>query len=101
MIEEVPAIRPKTRCHAPLVYTYQWLNYRLFRKQEYDKYFSDLGITNTTIYPQRLVDTSPEAEYLEHVVAVFACPPNSYSGVKDPVDLGSILCNYYYLFLID
>ncbi|XP_026462763.1 uncharacterized protein LOC113365412, partial [Ctenocephalides felis] len=57
------------------------------KKQEYDKYFSDLGITNTTIYPQRLVDTSPEAEYLEHVVAVFACPPNSYSGVKDPVDL--------------
>lgn len=57
------------------------------RKREYEKYFQHLGMTNIVLHSDRLIDTPPDASYLEEVVAVFATPPNSYSAVSDPVDL--------------
>lgn len=44
-------------------------------------------MTNVVIYSDRLIDSPPDASYLEEVTAVFATPPNSYSAVTDPVDL--------------
>lgn len=57
------------------------------RKEEYENYFSELGMTNIIIYSDRFIDTSPENPCLEEVSAVFATPPNSYSAVADPIDL--------------
>lgn len=44
-------------------------------------------MTNVSIFADRLVDVSPDANCMEEVVAVFATPPNSYSAVSDPIDL--------------
>ncbi|KAJ3641305.1 hypothetical protein Zmor_027817 [Zophobas morio] len=57
------------------------------RKGEYESYLSELGMTNVLIFSDRLIDVSPDANYMEEVVAVFATPPNSYSAVNDPIDL--------------
>nr|CAH7756823.1 unnamed protein product [Callosobruchus chinensis] len=57
------------------------------RKNDYERYFRDLGMTNVIIFSDRLIDTPPDATYMEEVVAVFATPPNSYSAVVDPIDL--------------
>ncbi|KAJ9581286.1 hypothetical protein L9F63_023536, partial [Diploptera punctata] len=57
------------------------------RKEEYEEYLRQLGITNTQVYAERFVDISSESAILENVVAVLATPPNTYSGVIDPVDL--------------
>ncbi|KAG5898472.1 hypothetical protein JTB14_015476 [Gonioctena quinquepunctata] len=57
------------------------------RKSEYERYFSELGMSNIIIFSDRLIDTPPDAHYMEEVVAVFATPPNSYSAVVDPIDL--------------
>ncbi|KAK6626085.1 hypothetical protein RUM43_006389 [Polyplax serrata] len=54
---------------------------------EYQTYIHDLGINNCEIYAQRFADLHPEAAVLENLVAVLATPPNSYTGVTDPVDL--------------
>nr|XP_015839700.1 PREDICTED: uncharacterized protein LOC659893 isoform X3 [Tribolium castaneum] len=57
------------------------------RKVEYEAYLSRLGMTNVAVFADRLIDVSPDANYMEEVVAVFATPPNSYSAVCDPIDL--------------
>ncbi|KAJ8958311.1 hypothetical protein NQ318_017457, partial [Aromia moschata] len=57
------------------------------RKNEYENYFKELGLTNIEIFVDRLIDTPLDAPYMEEVVAVFATPPNSYSAVSDPIDL--------------
>ncbi|RZC38122.1 methyltransferase NSUN7, partial [Asbolus verrucosus] len=57
------------------------------RKIEYEDYLNQLGMTNVLIFSDRLIDVSPDANYMEEVVAVFATPPNSYSAVNDPIDL--------------
>jgi hypothetical protein len=57
------------------------------RKLEYEDYFNQLGMTNVLIFSDRLIDVSPDANYMEEVVAVYATPPNSYSAVNDPIDL--------------
>ncbi|CAH1126392.1 unnamed protein product [Ceutorhynchus assimilis] len=57
------------------------------RKPEYEHYFTELGVTNIRIFADRLIDSPPDASYMEEVVAVFATPPNSYSAVTDPIDL--------------
>lgn len=57
------------------------------KKLEYEDYLNDLGMTNVAIFADRLIDVSPDANYFEEVVAVFATPPNSYSAVNDPIDL--------------
>lgn len=46
-----------------------------------------MGINNCEIYAQRFADLHPEAAVLENLIAVLATPPNSYTGVTDPVDL--------------
>ncbi|PSN54872.1 hypothetical protein C0J52_12418 [Blattella germanica] len=57
------------------------------RKEEYEEYLRELGVTNTEVHAEKFVDISSESEILENVVAVLATPPNTYSGVIDPVDL--------------
>lgn len=42
---------------------------------------------NVEVRAERFVDVSSESALLENVVAVLATPPNTYSGVTDPVDL--------------
>ncbi|XP_044729702.1 putative methyltransferase NSUN7 [Chrysoperla carnea] len=57
------------------------------RKQEFENYMNNIGADNINVYAERLVDVSPDSSFLEHVTAVFATPPNSYSAVTDPIDL--------------
>ncbi|XP_069681208.1 putative methyltransferase NSUN7 [Periplaneta americana] len=57
------------------------------RKEEYQDYLRSLGVTNTVVHSERFVDIVPGSDMLENVVAVLATPPNTYSGVIDPVDL--------------
>ncbi|KAL3278493.1 hypothetical protein HHI36_013812 [Cryptolaemus montrouzieri] len=57
------------------------------RKDEYETYLNELGMTNVVIYSDRLVDIGFESLSMEEVVAVYATPPNSYSAVTDPIDL--------------
>lgn len=58
-----------------------------YRLLEYQTYIHELGINNCEIYAERFADLHPEAAVLENLVAVLATPPNSYTGVTDPVDL--------------
>jgi hypothetical protein len=46
-----------------------------------------LGVTNTEVHAERYVDIPADSCLLESVVAVLATPPNTYSGVRNPVDL--------------
>lgn len=64
-----------------------------FRKTEYDKYFSELGMKNVFTYSEKLIDIVSDGSFLEEVIAVFATPPNSYSAVNDPIDLVSVFLN--------
>ena len=57
------------------------------RLLEYQTYLHDLGVRNCEVYAQRFAEVHPEATILENLVAVLATPPNSYTGVTDPVDL--------------
>jgi hypothetical protein len=57
------------------------------RKEEYEEYLRHLGVKNTEVRAERFVDVPSESLLLENVVAVLANPPNTYSGVTDPVDL--------------
>ncbi|KAL0272729.1 UNVERIFIED_CONTAM: hypothetical protein PYX00_005590 [Menopon gallinae] len=54
---------------------------------EYQTYLHDLGVNNCEIYAQKFTEIHPEAAVLENLVAIFATPPNSCTGVTDPVDL--------------
>jgi len=77
------------RHHIPDFITYDWLKQFSFcdRKEEYDEYLSHLGVTNTEVRAERFVDVPSDSLLLENVVVVLANPPNTYSGVTDPVDL--------------
>jgi len=68
---------------------YDWLKQFSFcdRKDEYDEYLRHMGVTNTEVRAERFVDVPSDSLLLENVVAVLANPPNTYSGVTDPVDL--------------
>ncbi|XP_063232275.1 putative methyltransferase NSUN7, partial [Bacillus rossius redtenbacheri] len=58
------------------------------RKQEYEEYLQQLDVRNAVVYAERFVDTTADLlPRLEGVCAVLASPPNTYSGVVDPVDL--------------
>lgn len=59
------------------------------RKQEYEVYLKELGMSNVSIHAEKLMDVPTNANFLERVIAVFATPPNSYSALSDPVDLVS------------
>ncbi|XP_068082884.1 uncharacterized protein [Anabrus simplex] len=57
------------------------------RKEELEDYLQKLEIKNTTVIAERFINISPDSELLKVVSAVLANPPNTYSGVLDPVDL--------------
>ncbi|PNF21705.1 hypothetical protein B7P43_G10336 [Cryptotermes secundus] len=57
------------------------------RKEEYDAYLRMLGVTNTEVRAESFLDVPSDSCLLESVVGVLATPPNTYSGVRDPVDL--------------
>lgn len=57
------------------------------RTKEYRQFMADLGITNVKIYAENFTELSLKSNLFERAVGVFACPPNSYSGVSDPIDL--------------
>lgn len=57
------------------------------RVKEYRQFMANLGITNVKIYAENFTELSLKSNLFERAVGVFACPPNSYSGVTDPIDL--------------
>lgn len=57
------------------------------RAQEYRRFMADLGVRNVKIFAENFTDPNLKASLLERAVGVFASPPNSYSGVTDPIDL--------------
>lgn len=57
------------------------------RLKEYNEYFRTLHVTNVTIYADDFIDLPINSYHFDKVVGVFATPPNSYSGVSDPIDL--------------
>nr|CAD7409242.1 unnamed protein product [Timema poppensis] len=57
------------------------------RKAEYDEYLAQLCVRNTRVFAEKFVDLPSDTNLLEGVCAVLASPPNTYSGVMDPVDL--------------
>jgi hypothetical protein len=46
-----------------------------------------MGVTNTEVRAERFLDVPSDSCLLESVVGVLATPPNTYSGVRNPVDL--------------
>lgn len=66
------------------------------RLAEYRAYLAALGCpsdrssnaaTVVRIFAENYCDYAPNAKLFERVVGVFCTPPNSYSGVTDPIDL--------------
>lgn len=57
------------------------------RAREYRKFMADLGVTNVKIYAENFTEISLKSNLMERAVGIFASPPNSYSGVTDPIDL--------------
>lgn len=57
------------------------------RVHEYQNFMKQLGVTNVEIRSENFRDISMNSSILDRVVGVFATPPNSYSGVSDPIDL--------------
>lgn len=57
------------------------------RVHEYQHFMKQLGVTNVEIRSENFRDISMNSSILDRVVGVFATPPNSYSGVSDPIDL--------------
>lgn len=57
------------------------------RVQEYRQFMLQLGITNVKVFAENFTEVSLKSNLLERAVGVFASPPNSYSGVTDPIDL--------------
>lgn len=46
-----------------------------------------LGVKNVRIYEENFCKIPLHSEILSNVISVFATPPNSYSGILDPIDL--------------
>lgn len=57
------------------------------RVHEYQNFMKQLGVTNVEIRSENFREISMNSSILDRVVGVFATPPNSYSGVSDPIDL--------------
>lgn len=57
------------------------------RIAEYNKYMHKLGINNIRMRSENFCQMSIQSSVLEKVVGVFITPPNSYSGINDPVEL--------------
>ncbi|GAB0093934.1 Ubiquitin-protein ligase E3A, N-terminal zinc-binding domain [Sergentomyia squamirostris] len=57
------------------------------RVEEYRDFMATLGVNNVRVYAENFTSLSLKSQLFERVVGVFATPPNSYSGVTDPIDL--------------
>lgn len=57
------------------------------RIDEYRQFFTELGCDNVRIYAENYCDIPLDSAILHKCVGVFVTPPNSYSGVTDPIDL--------------
>lgn len=57
------------------------------RKQEFQEYLDELGVDNVRLFAENFVDMSMTSTLLDNSVGVYACPPCSYSGIADPIDL--------------
>jgi len=47
----------------------------------------NLNVNNIIIYAEHFSEMPLQSNIFEKVIAIFATPPNSYSGVSDPIDL--------------
>ncbi|XP_055384339.1 uncharacterized protein LOC129613998 [Condylostylus longicornis] len=54
---------------------------------EYCEYIKLLDVNNVKIFSENFCTLSLESNALESVVGIFATPPNSFSGIADPIDL--------------
>lgn len=54
---------------------------------EYESLMSAIGSENIKIFAESFCDIHIDSSILEKVVGIFVTPPNSYSGVSDPIDL--------------
>ncbi|XP_055694802.1 uncharacterized protein LOC129796701 isoform X2 [Lutzomyia longipalpis] len=57
------------------------------RVEEYRDFMATLGVNNVKIYAENFTNMSLKSQIFERAVGIFATPPNSYSGVTDPIDL--------------
>lgn len=57
------------------------------RLEEYREFMVTLGVNNVKIYAENFTNLSLKSQLFERAVGIFATPPNSYSGVTDPIDL--------------
>lgn len=57
------------------------------RIDEYREFFQQLGCDNVRVYAENYCDIPLDSPILHKCVGVFVTPPNSYSGVTDPIDL--------------
>lgn len=57
------------------------------RKQEFQDYLNELGVDNVRLFVENFVDISVTTTLLDNTVGIYACPPCSYSGIADPIDL--------------
>lgn len=57
------------------------------RLNEYRQFLQRLACDNVKMYAENFCDIPMESPILENVVGIFVTPPNSYSGVTDPIDL--------------
>ncbi|XP_059608104.1 uncharacterized protein LOC132255948 [Phlebotomus argentipes] len=57
------------------------------RVEEYRDFMATLGVNNVRIFSENFTNISLKSQLFERAVGIFATPPNSYSGVTDPIDL--------------
>lgn len=57
------------------------------RLKEYQAFLSRLAVNNVRMFAENFSDMPIDAPIFEKVVGIFVTPPNSYSGVTDPIDL--------------
>lgn len=57
------------------------------RLPEYQAFLGRLAINNVRLFAEKFSDMPSDAPIFEKVVGIFVTPPNSYSGINDPIDL--------------
>lgn len=57
------------------------------RVHEYRDFLNELDCENVKVYAENFCSISLDSQILDKVVGIFVTPPNSYSGVSDPIDL--------------
>lgn len=57
------------------------------RMQEFQSFLTELGVDNVRLFAENFVEMSVTTTLLDNSVGIYACPPCSYSGISDPIDL--------------